>query len=74
VPPAQQPLAQVVASHAHVPLVVSQLPCAHIAQAAPPVPHWVVDSEAYGTHVPVGVQQPLAQDVALQPHWPDTHC
>ncbi len=44
-PPLQQPFGQVVASHAQVPLLVSQRPCAQAAQAAPPVPHCDAVSE-----------------------------
>ena len=44
VPPAvQQPLGQVLASHAQVPLVVSHRPLLQGEHAAPPVPHWVGD-------------------------------
>jgi hypothetical protein len=35
----QQPAGQVVESHAHVPLVVSQSPLAQAPQAAPAAPH-----------------------------------
>jgi hypothetical protein len=44
-PPLQQPFGHVVASHAHVPLVVSQRPFEQTAQAAPPVPHCDAVSE-----------------------------
>jgi hypothetical protein len=46
VPPLQQPFAQVLVSHEHVPLVVSQRPFVQVAHAAPPVPHFVADCEA----------------------------
>jgi len=46
VPPLQQPLGHVVASHAHAPVVVSHRPCEQEAQIAPPAPHCVGDSEA----------------------------
>ena len=45
-PPLQHPFGQVVASHLHAPIVLSQTPFEHEAHAAPPVPHWVADSEA----------------------------
>jgi hypothetical protein len=63
----QQPLGQVVASQAHLPLVVSHSPLLHPAQAAPLVPHCELVCEAYGTHV-FPLQQPLGQDVASQTH------
>jgi hypothetical protein len=45
-PPWQQPLGHVVASQEQLPFVVSHTPLAHVAQAAPAVPHWAADSEA----------------------------
>jgi hypothetical protein len=45
-PPLQQPFGQVLESHEQVPLVVSQRLFEHVAQAAPPVPHFVDVSEA----------------------------
>jgi len=45
VPPLQQPVGQVLASHWQEPLVVSQRLFAHAAQVAPPVPHCDGDSE-----------------------------
>ncbi len=45
-PPLQQPLGHVVASQEQLPFVVSQMPLAQFAQAAPAVPHWAADSEA----------------------------
>jgi len=42
----QQPPAQVLASHEHVPTVVSQSPFAQGAHAAPLVPHEAPDWEA----------------------------
>jgi hypothetical protein len=68
-PPLQQPDGQVWASHEHVPLVVSQVPFAQEAQAAPPAPHWDADSEAKGTHV-LPLQQPLGHELELHTHWP----
>jgi hypothetical protein len=72
VPPLQQPLGQVWASHEHVPLVVSQTPFAQLAQSAPPAPHLAADSEAYAMHTPLSeaVQHPPAQDVASQTQVP----
>jgi len=43
---------------------------AHALHAAPPAPHEFFDSEAYGTHVPLAVQQPFGQEAASQTHWP----
>lgn len=45
-PPLQQPLGQVLASHAHRPLVVSQRLLAQAAHAVPPAPHKEADWEA----------------------------
>jgi hypothetical protein len=39
VPPLQQPLRQVLASHVHVPFVLSQRLFAHVVHDAPPLPH-----------------------------------
>ncbi len=71
-PPLQQPLGQVVASHVQLPVVWSQTPFAHDEHAAPPVPHDVGDSEAYGSHVPFTppLQQPFGHDVELHSHTP----
>lgn len=43
-------------------------PAGHIAHAAPAVPHVDGDSDAHGTHVPVGppLQQPLGHEFASQ--------
>ncbi len=76
----QHPFGQVLASHAHVPLVVSQRPAAHGAHAAPPVPHSAPVCADAGTHAPA-LQQPPGQELALhvQPAapwlhaWPDAH-
>jgi hypothetical protein len=68
-PPLQHPFGHVVASHLHAPTVLSHRPFEQEAHAAPPVPHCVADSEAYGTHV-VPLQQPFGQDVASQAHFP----
>ncbi len=71
-PPLQQPLGQVLMSHSHVPKFGSQRPFVQDAQTWPPVPHWVGDSEEYGTHVPprVAVQQPFGHEVPSQTHCP----
>jgi hypothetical protein len=37
---------------------------------APAAPHWVGDSDAYGTHAPLLVQQPAGHEVASQTHRP----
>ncbi len=69
-PPAQQPVAQVWASHEQLPLVVSQRPLAQEPQAAPPAPHPLADCEANGTHV-LPLQQPFGQEVASHTQVPD---
>ncbi len=79
-PEVQHPFGQVLASHAHVPLVVSQSPAAHVAHAAPPVPHSAPVCAEAGTHAPA-LQQPPGQEPALQVQpaapwlhaWPDAH-
>jgi hypothetical protein len=67
-PPLQQPLGQVCASQAQVPLVVSHKPLPHPPQVAPAVPHEAGDWRFHGSHVPVGPpsQQPLGQEDASQ--------
>jgi hypothetical protein len=57
VPPTQQPPAQVLLSHEHVPLLVSHKPLPQVPQACPAVPHWPGVCCAYGTHV-LPLQQP----------------
>jgi hypothetical protein len=71
-PPTQQPLGHVFASQVHVPLVVSQSPLPHAAQAAPPVPHEDADSELHASHVPVAppLQHPVGHEVASQTQVP----
>jgi hypothetical protein len=69
VPPLQQPLGHVVASQEHAPLVLSQRPLVQETQAAPPVPHWLADSCAYGTHM-APLQQPPGHDAASQEQVP----
>jgi hypothetical protein len=64
-PEVQQPFGHVLASHAHVPLVVSQRPAAHAAHAAPPVPHSAPVCADSGMHAPA-LQQPPGQELALQ--------
>jgi hypothetical protein len=59
----------VLASHEHVPVVVSQTLLAHAVQPAPPVPHWAADCEEYATHV-LPLQQPFGHDWASQTHCP----
>jgi hypothetical protein len=64
--------------HLQTPLV-HESPDGHAAQAAPPVPHDIADSEANGTHV-FPLQHPFGHDAALHTHpalvqlWPDAHC
>lgn len=69
VPPLQQPVGQVSASHVQRPVVVSQRLLAHGAQVAPPAPHCEEDSDPYATHA-LPLQQPLGHEVASQTHWP----
>lgn len=45
---------------------------AHIEHMLPPVPHWVTVSLPSGTQA-VPLQQPLAQLVESQMHWPPEH-
>ena len=82
VPPLQQPLGQVVASHEQVPVVASHRLFEQLVHEAPPVPHCAPVSEAYGTHV-LPLQQPLGHDVELHSQtpplpplthsWPEAH-
>ncbi len=71
VPPLQQPLGQVLASHAHAPEVGSQSPFAQGKHDAPPTPHEAPDWEAKCSHVPWALQQPSGHDAALQTQEPD---
>jgi hypothetical protein len=48
---------------------VQESPAPHALHAAPAVPHWPADCEAYGTHVPP-LQQPVGHEVASQTHCP----
>jgi len=76
--PLQQPNGQELASQTHCPMVLSpgvlshSRPAVHVPYAAPPVPHDVLDSDAYRTHVPVGppLQQPFGHEVESQTHCP----
>jgi hypothetical protein len=71
VPALQQPFGQEVESHTQRPVVaLHSCPDAHAAHAAPPVPHELVDSDAYGSHVPFAVQQPFGHEVASHAHCP----
>ena len=75
----QQPFGQVVALQAHFPAAVSQVcPDAQAAQAAPAVPHAVVDWPAWARQAPFVWQQPFGQEAGVQAHlpvasqvWPD---
>ncbi len=69
VPPLQQPFGQLFASHAQRPSVVSQMPLAQAAHAAPPAPHWEADCDEYRTQV-LPLQQPFGHDVASQTQAP----
>jgi len=62
-----------VASHTHEPFaLLHSSPDAHAVQATPAAPHEPVDSDAYGSHVPLGppMQQPFAHEWASQLHVP----
>jgi hypothetical protein len=65
--PLQQPVGHDVASHTHWPAVLlhswPELQAPHVA---PPVPHELFDSDAYGSHVPVAppLQQPFGHVLA----------
>jgi hypothetical protein len=67
VPPLQQPFGHVIASHVHLPVVVSQTLFGHAAHATPPVPHADADCDEYATQV-LPLQQPLGHVTALQTH------
>ena len=69
VPPLQHPSGHVLASHEHVPLVVSQRPLPHTAQVAPPVPHSDELCDAKATHVDP-LQQPPGHELASHTHAP----
>jgi hypothetical protein len=69
VPPLQQPFGQVFASHAQVPMVVSQSPSAQGAHAAPLCPQAEDDSFGKVTQAPL-LQQPFAHELASQTHRP----
>jgi hypothetical protein len=71
--PLQQPREHELASQTHCPvLLLHSSPDGHPAQLAPEVPHDVLDSEAYASHVPLvpPLQQPLGQVVASQEQTP----
>jgi hypothetical protein len=71
VPPLQHPAEHDVSSQTHFPLLSSHSsPAAHAAHIAPPVPHELFDSEAYPSHTPPAVQQPLGHDVPSHTHFP----
>lgn len=64
--------------HTHVPWMPKEpvrsqsSPDPQLEHTAPARPHWLKVSDAYGTHEPptLAVQQPFAQVVASQTHWP----
>jgi hypothetical protein len=68
------------ASHVHLPVVVSQTLLGHAAHATPPVPQADADCDEYATQV-LPLQQPLGHDLASQTQapvvvlhsWPDGH-
>jgi hypothetical protein len=66
VSPLQQPVAQEVALHTHVPVAVSHAwPPAHVTHAAPPAPHALADCDPGSTHAPLAVQHPPGHVLAL---------
>ena len=69
VPPLQQPLGQVLASHAQTPVVRSHRLFAQEPHAAPPLPHCEGDCDANCTHT-LPLQHPFAHDVASHTHAP----
>lgn len=73
VPLAQHPLGHVFGSHAQVPVVVSQRPSVHVAQAAPLLPQDDADCDAKASHVPVNppLQQPCGQETELHTQLPE---
>jgi hypothetical protein len=70
--PLQQPLVHVVASQMQAPAVfwLQSWPVAQAAHAAPPVPHEVGDSLAYGSQVPADVQHPVGHVFTSQAQTP----
>jgi hypothetical protein len=71
--PLQQPSAQELESQTHCPVVLSHSwPDPQAPHVAPPVPHDIVVSDPYSSHVPVGppTQHPWAHEVASQTHCP----
>jgi hypothetical protein len=67
----QHPFGHEAASQTHCPVVLlHSCPVAHATHAAPPAPHDALDSDAYASHVPLAVQQPLGHDVASHTHCP----
>jgi hypothetical protein len=79
--PLQQPVGHELELQTQCPLVVLHTcPEAQDPHAPPPVPHEMLVSDAYGSHVPVDVQQPFGHEVELHTHcplplhtWPDAH-
>ena len=69
VPPLQQPLGQLLASHAQRPSVVSHTPFEHALHAAPPAPHSDDDCPVYRTHL-LPLQQPPGQETESHTHCP----
>jgi hypothetical protein len=63
--PLQHPLAHEVASQTHCPMPLQCWPVAQAAQAAPPLPHELLDSPENGSQV-VPLQQPAHE--AVPPH------
>jgi hypothetical protein len=69
--PLQHPFGHDAALQTHCPVVLLHAcPAEHALHEAPPVPHEVLDSDAYGSQVPDAVQQPCGHEVASQTHCP----
>ena len=68
-PPVQQPLGQVLASHAQTPVVRSHRLFAHGPHAAPPLPHCEPVCDANCTHT-LPLQHPFGHELASHTHAP----
>lgn len=70
--PLQQPFGHEAASQTHWPPALHSCPVTQAAHATPPVPHELVDSLAYASHVPLvpPLQHPLGHVSALHEHRP----
>jgi hypothetical protein len=70
VPPLQQPLGQVLASHVQTPAALHPCPLGQAAHVPPALPHSDDDSYPNGMHTPL-LQQPLGHEAASQTHAPE---